>query len=354
MSKRPYSENIKSALRNPYHLIAAAAVFSLSVAMLDVTPLLAGLALEAGYLALVLIRASGVTIKVADDQAETDPAAQEAARQSAAATPAAQEAARQSAAAPSAAQEAARQSAAASPPPVPAMPPLTAPEAGEMLPVRAEQLIRLDAALRVIGMRLESGPNSLTNLAGGLTHLREKYILFARSEREHAQRIEQYLAAAREEEGAMRDVPATGQDAFAPSMSLLRDDGQRVPGDGEQGYRKQTRELLTRYDWQLREIAWQREQLPPGSESVRTLDAHTESLLRRRKYADRAGTLLTSLHYEMELIVRKFETICTDLSTRQPQQILSDIHALVIQSEAVARSLREIEPGDQPKTRNGV
>jgi hypothetical protein len=110
--------------------------------------------------------------------------------------------------------------------------------------------------------------------------------------------------------------------------------------------RQMVRELLTRYDWQLNEIAWQRDQLPAGSEAGKRLDRHAATLLRRRKYADRAATLLNSLHYEMELIVRKFEVINAEIVKRQPGQIISDINALLVQADAVARSLTQLETSD--------
>lgn len=317
---------ILRALRNPYHLTAAAVVCSLAVAMLQVWPLIAGAAAEIVYLTYSAIRASGLRIQVGEGSSPSS------------APETAAKIRRPSAGAP--AQTTGRTSL-----PVPAT---DADPISDMRSGRAEQLTHLDATFRLIGMRMETGRTAQPDLIEGLTALREKFRLFARSEFEHELRLQQYASEALEEAAQMRDTPASGLDAFAPSLRLVNDAAADQGPGGEKAVdtRRTVRDLLSHYDWQLREIGWQREQLPAGSQTWRDLETHAANLLKRRKYIDRAGTLLTSLHYEMDLIVRKFEATSTELGTRQPNQILSDIKALLVQTESVARSLRELEQDD--------
>ena len=315
------ADNKKNALRNalshPYHLVAAAGVCSISVAMLEVRPLIAGVALEAVYLTCSLLIARGIRIQVGGSSAQPIQA-------------------------PAAKSE-------AGPPKKQPLAIAETDHATGMRSSRAEQISHLDATFRLIGMRMETERTAQPDMIEGLTALREKFQLFARSEFEHEMRLQRYSSDAHEEAKHIRDVPASGLDAFAPPLRLIHDASADKGPEGEKAVdtRRTVRELLSHYDWQLREITWQREQLPSGSQASRDLEAHAFSVLKRRKYIDRAGTLLTSLHYEMDLIVRKFEATSTEIGTRQPNQILSDIKALLLQTEAVTRSLRELEQDDR-------
>jgi len=308
---------LSRALRHPYHLVAAAAVCSISVAMLEVWPLIAGVAMEAVYLTCSLLIAGGVRIQVG-------------------------EAAAQPIQTPNAKSKDA-------PPKKQPLAIVETDDAAGMRSSRAEQISHLDATFRLIGMRMETERTAQPDLIEGLTALREKFQLFARSEFEHELRLQRYASDAHEEAKHIRDAPASGLDAFAPTLRLVTDTSADRGPEGEKAVdtRRTVRDLLSHYDWQLREITWQREQLPAGSQATQDLEAHAFSVLKRRKYIDRAGTLLTSLHYEMDLIVRKFEATSTEIGTRQPNQILSDIKALLLQTEAVTRSLRELEQDDR-------
>jgi len=325
------SATLSGAIRHPRHLIAVAAVTSASVALLDIRPIEAGLAAEMIYLTIAVVRAAGIRVRIAaeDDGGATSIAAST--------TPAA--------------------TSQTSIPPIlktadPAILPDKEPFTDEpphpMHPLRLEQLARVDANLRLIAMRLEDGSPAFGELALSLGRLRDKFVLFASNEVEHETRLRRYSDESLDDEKRARRAPATGADAFAPSMMALThaDIAPANSSGASDEMRQLVRELLARYDWQMNEITWQRDQLPAGSEAGKRLDQHAATILRRRKYADRAATVLNSLHYEMELIVRKCEAVNAEVVTRQPGPIISDINALLIQAEAVTRSLTQLETGN--------
>lgn len=324
---------ISGAIRHPRHLIAATAVASASVAWLDIRPLEIGLAAEAVYLTVALLRGVGVRVRIAAEDGAAESVRADVS------TPAAT----------------------ASAPPIPkTADPAILPRQGSvadepphpMHPARLEQLGRVDANMRLIAMRLEDGSPAFGEIALSLGRLRDKFVLFATNELEHETRLRRYSDESLEDDRRALKPPATGADAFAPSMmALTHTDVSPASSNGASDEMRQLiHELLARYDWQLNEITWQRDQLPAGSEAGKRLDRHAATMLRRRKYTDRAATVLNSLHYEMELIVRKCESVNAEIVTRQPGQIISDINALLLQAESVTRSLTQLETGDAPQT----
>lgn len=197
--------------------------------------------------------------------------------------------------------------------------------------------LRLEATFRLIQLQIDQNAPSHVELLEHLRFLMDRFVYFASKQETLHERLQTVAADAR----SLRPP-------VSPTAGMV--DLQLVYAAGETGEYRSLDEWVQAkmkvahdgYEQALREVAQRREQMGTGSD-IR-IEAHARHLLRCNKNVDKVGKTLLNLHYELQLLDKRFAMTSEEISTRRFEQVLADVKALVLQTQSLTRTVEDIEP----------
>ena len=198
--------------------------------------------------------------------------------------------------------------------------------------------LRLEATFRLIQLQLDQSEPPHRELLEQLRFLMDRFVYFASKQETLHERLQAVVADSR----ALRP-------AVAPAAAMV--ELQLVYAAGETGEYRSLDEWVQAkmkvahdgYEQALREVAFQREQRGDQAPDIR-FEAHARHLLRCNKNVDKVGKTLLNLHYELQLLDKRFAMTSEEISTRRFEQVLADVKALVLQTQSLTRTVEDIEP----------
>ena len=198
--------------------------------------------------------------------------------------------------------------------------------------------LRLEATFRLVQLQLDLSEPPHGELLEHLRFLMDRYVYFAAKQEALHERLQAIVADAR----ALRPP-------MSPAAGMV--DLQLVYASGDAAeYRSldewvQAKMKLAHdgYEQALREVALRREQRGDHALDIR-FEAHAKHLLRCNKNVDKVGKTLLNLHYELQLLDKRFAMTSEEISTRRFEQVLADVKALVLQTQSLTRTVEDIEP----------
>ena len=102
-------------------------------------------------------------------------------------------------------------------------------------------------------------------------------------------------------------------------------------------------EIQNHYDSELAELKNLRAKESDDSTQA-VLDKRFEVVQRRREFIGKIGKVLTNLNHQLLLLEDTFGLISDELRARPPEQVLSDIDDVVIQTKTMTELLEEMSP----------
>jgi hypothetical protein len=301
-------EQIERAIRSPYNLLGLSASVAATAVMLTPWPLIVGAALEAVYLGAA---ATGVFNRAGSGNVAAVPALATENRER----------------------------------PAPAETQPSQPRDPEMSPelMTGEvqgRYLRLEATFRLIRLQLEDGKPTHRDLVDQLQFLLDRYVYFAGKQELFYERLQSVANQAKALKA--KNPPAAG---VVDLQLIYTSPGALEDMPLEQWVEAKMKQAHDGYEQELREIAGRREQRG-GDVPDAALERTAQHLLRCNRYVDRIGKSLLNLHYELQLLDKKFAMISEEMSTRRIEQVLADVKALVLQTQSLTRTVEEIEPMD--------
>jgi len=198
--------------------------------------------------------------------------------------------------------------------------------------------LRLEATLRLIQLQLDLSEPPHSELLAHLRFLMDRFVYFASKQEALHERLQAIVADAR----ALR--PAVSPAAGMVELQLVYAAGEtgeyRTLDEWVQGKMKVAHDG---YEQALREVAFQREKCGDEAPDIR-FEAHAKHLLRCNRNVDKVGKTLLNLHYELQLLDKRFAMTSEEISTRRFEQVLADVKALVLQTQSLTRTVEDIEP----------
>jgi len=198
--------------------------------------------------------------------------------------------------------------------------------------------LRLEATFRLIQLQLDQSEAPHRELLEHLRFLMDRFVYFASKQEALHERLQAIVADAR----ALRPP-------MSPAAGVV--DLQLVYSPGETGEYRSLDEWVQAkmkaahdgYEQALSEVAYQREKRGDQPPDIR-FEAHAKHLLRCNKNVDKVGKTLLNLHYELQLLDKRFAMTSEEISTRRFEQVLADVKALVLQTQSLTRTVEDIEP----------
>jgi hypothetical protein len=198
--------------------------------------------------------------------------------------------------------------------------------------------LRLEATFRLIQLQLDQSEPPHRELLEHLRFLMDRFVYFAAKHETLHERLQAIVADAR----SLRPT-------VSPAAAMV--ELQLVYAAGETGEYRSLDEWVQAkmkvahdgYEQALREVASQRDQRGDQAPDIR-FEAHARHLLRCNKNVDKVGKTLLNLHYELQLLDKRFAMTSEEISTRRFEQVLADVKALVLQTQSLTRTVEDIEP----------
>ncbi|MGO8672137.1 MAG: hypothetical protein ACLQVD_12315 [Capsulimonadaceae bacterium] len=287
---------------HPYNLLGLAVVVAASAATLSLWILVAGLVIEAVY----LVVSSTMGLRSTSNIAVPGAHAGEKGRPTANATPRAFSAAGSSAKSPA--------------------------------DMCCERLERLEAAYRLVGLQMDSRYPHSSDILNHLELLMDRYSFFDEKLDLFGDRLQVIAREARTMSSEHPVAPGVVELQLVYSLGDRHESGsieERV-----ELFMKQAHDGFER---ELREVAWQRDRTRDGVR-LHALDQRAQAVLQRNRQVDKIGKTILNLHYEMQLLDKKFDLLSHELGSRRPEQVLADVRALVLQAQSLTRTVEELEP----------
>jgi hypothetical protein len=339
------SVRIHRALRHPYNLLALSAGVALTAALLQAWVIIATLVIEALYLAIMAARPSRQESGETRAGSKPEPSV----RQPAGTKLKAQIVSR---AAPSAVEP--RQSKPGRGLFARALEPLAVGRKGgrtrandgrsklDSLSADAqERYLRLEATHRLITLQVAESMPVYHELPGMLATLMDRFILFATRQDELADRLESIAEEALALKRAQKLAPGVAD------LQLVSGASERSEAALETWVGQKLRNIHDGYERALGDIAMQRDRLLGDPETDLQLRSRGDTILKRIRHADKVAKTLINVYCELQLLDRKFDLVSQELSTRRPDHVISDVSALILQTQSLARSVDELEPMDK-------
>jgi hypothetical protein len=331
------TDRVNRAMRNPYNVLALAVMVAVGAIALSVWPIIAAFVLEAAYLGAAALRQPPA-------DASDAPKAGLSANLAHASTGRKLGASRGQPAGPPRTGIMPRKAAALRGiTPVrggtPSMKKPAGQTASELLGDGNEQRLRIEAAYRLIELQADGSNPVIKELLSQLAYLLERFVFFSET-RDQFEDLLQTIAA------EAKALPSAATVSWVPDLQLVYADGESECASFEARVQRWIKQAHDGFERELKEIAWnKRETRDP------VLDAKCEQraqvLLRRNRYTDKIGKTLLNLHCAIRLIEKRFDAINLELSTRSSEHVLSDVKALVLQTQSLSRSVDEFLPPEE-------
>lgn len=198
--------------------------------------------------------------------------------------------------------------------------------------------LRLEATFRLIQLQLDPQTPGHRELLEHLSFLMDRFVYFASKQDMLHERLQSIASDAR-----------TLRSPISPAAGVV--DLQLVYAAGETGEYRTLDEWVHAkmklahdgYEQALRDVAWRRQERV-GEAHDPALEVHARHLLRCNKNVDKIGKTLLNLHYELQLLDKRFSMTSEEISTRRFEQVLADVKALVLQTQSLTRTVDDIEP----------
>jgi hypothetical protein len=318
------------AIRVPANMIAMALALVASLAFLNPLPFAFGLAAETIYLLFAAIRSSDVHADpgAVVDQPKPAPTPTEV--------------------------EPAEPPALLGPTRAPRSVKLTPYASSDLRPDLQAQCANVDSLTRVIALQVGTTAPFAHDLMHKLDLLRSRHAQFCRREMDLRRMLTHLLEESKSSVRGRTVLPRVADDLIPTGQLVLSSAPFPENQTASEYAQEMSRQTHAEFERALAEIAWQRESSRAARGDVSELDRMSQALMKRNRYVDRVAKTLINLHYEIQLIVRKFEETRIELSGGNVEQILGDLNALLLQADSVSRTLEDLEPINQRGDAVGV
>lgn len=227
----------------------------------------------------------------------------------------------------------------------------------QLRPDLKERFERLEATRRQIGEQPLTDQEWFREVLRKLDYLLERFLQFGLKEAQ----FRNYLAAVRaEQRGRPVAAPApeerrgrrggsrpAQQDAYEELSGWIPGVGRpRTEFDAARWEEQVAAAIREHYERESEEIRQEIER--EGSPETRAvLEKRLEVLGRRAEFVGKMGRILTNLHHQLELLEDTFGLIHDEIRARSPEQVLSDIEDVVLQTNTMTELLEEMAPIEQ-------
>jgi hypothetical protein len=216
-----------------------------------------------------------------------------------------------------------------------------------------ERFHRLEETRQQIGQQPLSDQTWFREVLRKLDYLTERFLQFAVKEAQ----FRSYLAAVRQEQrgrpverDAWEEREPRSRRGSARAGEAPRERSSARPDRAETGAGPWVEETLfairEHYERETAELR----QILDGEQATDTravLEKRLEVLIRRQEFVGKIGRILTNLHHQLELLEDTFGLIHDEIRARSPEQVLSDIEDVVLQTNTMTELLEEMAPLEQ-------
>jgi hypothetical protein len=180
-----------------------------------------------------------------------------------------------------------------------------------------------------------------------LTDLLDKFLIFADREAKYRKHLESVRDELREQHDSRTiktksRVQPTGDDHIR----------QLSPQDDLERWAQETiSEIASRYDDDVAAAEADIAQRQPNDVNIGIIRKRIEIIKRRSQFVQRIGMTMVSLNHQMRLLDDTFGLIADETKARPPQEMLSDIDEVVLQTNSMTETLDAIDGSffqDQP------
>jgi len=303
------SDRIHGAVRNPYNIFALSVGVALSAALNHLAPLLLTVVGETVYLVVVVATGRQRPSAKDDSQAVANMPA-----------PAPDTVKKESARGGTFRVKGARE-----------------PSPSDLTPEAQERYLRIEATYRLIRLQVDDSKPEYREMTAHLEYLMSRFVYFAVKLEKQRDRLRAIDTEIKTLKGSQKLA------AGVVDLQLVYSAGDRAGEESlEEWIQSRMQQAHEGYERALGEISWQREQ-GPDTVDLANLDERSQLLLQRNRYVDKLGKTILNLHYELQLLDKKFSMISQEITTRRAEQVLSDVKALVLQTQSLARTIDEVD-----------
>jgi hypothetical protein len=210
---------------------------------------------------------------------------------------------------------------------------------------------RLEAMRAEIGVQVANDPNTRSGsqwfreVLRKLDYLLEKFLQFASKDAQFRAYLAGVLADLRSLDSAGPQQRGKGRGPLRLVVGgAERDEPARDPSD--RWTQRTVAEIQAQYEEEREEVARLMEQEP--DESTRAvLQKRLDVMERRKEFVGKMGRILINLNHQLKLLEDTFGLINDELRARSPDQVLSDIEDVVLQTNTMTDLLEEVAPFEQ-------